>query len=38
MLTTGKLVRPLDWFDFFLHGTPWALLILKALYSIKKGA
>lgn len=29
MLFKGQLVRPIDWFDFFLHGTPWALLIVK---------
>ena len=29
MLFRGQLVRPLDWFDLFLHGTPWILLILK---------
>ena len=31
MLFRGQLVRPVDWFDFLMHGTPWALLILKAL-------
>jgi hypothetical protein len=30
MLVKGTLVRPLDWFDLFLHGTPWVLLIAKA--------
>jgi hypothetical protein len=30
MLAQGKLVRPLDWFDLVLHGTPWLLLIVKA--------
>ena len=29
MLTSGELVRPVDIFDLFLHGTPWALLIIK---------
>jgi len=36
MLFRGRLVRPIDWFDFFLHGTPWFLLILKGLFSLKK--
>jgi hypothetical protein len=36
MLFKGRLVRPLDWFDFFLHGTPWFLLILKGLFSLNK--
>ncbi|MCB2182691.1 MAG: RND transporter [Desulfobulbaceae bacterium] len=35
MLFKGELVRPLDWFDFFLHGTPWFLLIAKALFLLK---
>ena len=29
MLADGSLVRPLDIFDLFLHGTPWVLLLLK---------
>jgi hypothetical protein len=33
MLSQGRLVRPIDWFDLFLHGTPWVLLILKAIMS-----
>ena len=36
MLSRGRLVRPLDWFDFFLHGTPWLLLILKSVFSVTK--
>jgi hypothetical protein len=35
MLFKGKLVRPIDWFDLVLHGTPWVLLILKGVYSLK---
>lgn len=34
MLVKGQLVRPIDWFDFVLHGTPWVLLILKAIVSL----
>jgi hypothetical protein len=34
MLIKGKLVRPLDWFDLLLHGTPWVLLIAKAMLSM----
>jgi hypothetical protein len=35
MLFNGKLVRPIDWFDLILHGTPWAILIYKiVLYAI----
>ena len=36
MLLRGRLVRPLDWFDLVLHGFPWVLLVLKAVYSMKK--
>jgi hypothetical protein len=31
MLFQGRLIRPLDWFDFFLHGTPWVLLFAKLI-------
>jgi len=30
MLFAGKLVRPIDWFDLFLHGAPWIVLLVKA--------
>jgi len=30
MLQAGTLTRPIDLFDLLLHGTPVALLILKA--------
>lgn len=36
LLFQGKLVRPIDWFDFLRHGTPWILLIAK-LISMAKG-
>jgi hypothetical protein len=36
MLARGKLVRPIDWFDLILHSIPWALLISKAIFSIKR--
>ncbi len=31
MLSRGELVRPLDWFDFLMHATPWVLLVLKGV-------
>ncbi|GAB4390887.1 MAG: hypothetical protein Kow0025_25970 [Thermodesulfovibrionales bacterium] len=37
MLARGRLVRPLDWFDLVLHAIPWALLLLKVFYSLRKG-
>ena len=30
LLSQGKLVRPVDWFDLFLHSSPWLILLLKA--------
>ncbi|MBU0728224.1 MAG: RND transporter [Proteobacteria bacterium] len=33
MLFKGELVRPLDWFDFIMHGTPWLLLVLKIIVT-----
>ena len=29
MLAAGTLVRPIDIFDLFLHGTPLVLLVIK---------
>ena len=29
MLRKGVLVKPLDWFDLFLHGFPWIILLFK---------
>ena len=34
MLMKGQLVRPIDWFDFIMHGTPWAVLIVKGIVSL----
>lgn len=34
MLSKGQLVRPIDWFDLVLHGTPWLLLIVKGIVSM----
>jgi len=36
MLARGQLVRPIDWFDLLLHGTPWALLIGKAVVTLRR--
>ncbi len=32
MLFAGTLVRPIDIFDLFLHGTPLLILVLKLVY------
>lgn len=29
MLYNGSLSRPIDIFDLFLHGIPWALVVVK---------
>lgn len=31
MLAVGELSRPIDIFDLLMHGTPWALLVLKLI-------
>lgn len=36
MLGSGDLVRPIDIFDLFLHGTPWVLFLLKTSTLIFK--
>jgi len=35
MLLKGNLVRPIDWFDLFMHGTPWFFLLAKIFFSLK---
>lgn len=35
MLSQGKLVRPLDWFDLLFHSIPWAMLIAKIAASFR---
>ena len=35
MLFNGKLIKLVDWFDFFMHLTPWVLLIIKVVYTVK---
>ena len=37
MLTSGNLRAPLDAFDLLLHGTPWLLLIAKAMTLLSRG-
>jgi len=36
MLWKGELHRPIDWFDLFMHGTPWIILVLKGIREILK--
>ena len=36
MLAAGTLVRPIDIFDLFLHGTPLLLLVFKLLSGLSR--
>jgi hypothetical protein len=36
MLLDGTLVRPMDIFDLFLHGTPLVILVLKLLLGTRQ--
>jgi hypothetical protein len=35
MLAKGKLVKPIDWFDMFMHGAPWVVLIIKTALKVR---
>jgi hypothetical protein len=35
MLGRGELVRPIDWFDLALHGSPWAVLAAKVAVAAR---
>jgi hypothetical protein len=36
MLFAGTLVKPIDIFDLFLHGTPLLILVLKLLSLVQR--
>ncbi|HEX9188315.1 MAG TPA: RND transporter, partial [Vicinamibacteria bacterium] len=36
MLGRGQLVRPIDWFDLAMHGSPWAVAAAKAALSRRR--
>ena len=36
MLSAGTLVRPIDIFDLFLHGTPLVVLVMKMLSGTRQ--
>ncbi|MBR9842808.1 MAG: RND transporter [Rhodobacteraceae bacterium] len=36
MLAAGTLVRPLDWFDMIMHGTPFLVLALKGVRQLRQ--
>lgn len=31
ILAGAEEMKPLDWFDFVLHGTPWVLLLISLI-------
>lgn len=35
MLFRGELVKPIDWFDLMLHGSPWLLLFFKGYLALR---
>ena len=35
MLLKGTLKKPIDWFDLFFHSTPWIILIIKIIVTVK---
>jgi len=34
MLFAGTLKKPIDWFDLFMHGAPWVVLVAKSVLTI----
>ncbi len=38
MLVSGELVKPIDIFDLFLHGTPALLLMIRVVRMLRKKA
>ncbi len=36
MLSQGRLVRPIDWFDLVFHGFPWLLLLFKSARTVSR--
>ena len=35
MLSQGDVLKPIDWFDLVMHGSPWLLLLAKIGISFK---
>ena len=36
IFTGADGMKPIDWFDFFLHGTPWAFLVISLARKLLK--
>jgi hypothetical protein len=35
-VSSGTLVRPIDWFDLIMHAAPWILLLIKIVLTMKE--
>ena len=35
VLSGAEGMKLIDWFDLFLHGSPWVMLIISVIYKIK---
>ena len=35
-ISSGTLVRPIDWFDLIMHAAPWILLLIKIVLTMKE--
>jgi len=33
-IANGTPMKPIDWFDLVMHGTPWVLLILSGIFNL----
>tara|TARA_R110002096_G_scaffold238776_2_gene430370 strand:- start:592 stop:813 length:222 start_codon:yes stop_codon:yes gene_type:complete len=36
VISGAQGMRPVDWFDLLMHGTPWLMLMVSAVYKLKK--
>ena len=38
MFSSGTLVRSIDWFDLIMHASPWILLLIKIVLTMKENS
>ena len=36
VISGAQGMRPVDWFDLLMHGTPWLMLMVSVVYKLKK--
>ncbi|MEM7401161.1 MAG: hypothetical protein AAF304_04340 [Pseudomonadota bacterium] len=36
ILSGAEGMKAIDWFDFFMHGTPWIMLVISLSQKLKK--